>query len=178
MRYTFTVQICMGIILMAVVALSAPVLAGIFHQPKVVPVVRLMSFIFVLQTLGVVAVALLSRNMDFRGIQFARISSYLMGFFALGIPLALLGFEVWSLVVAQLTQTALFSMLSYAQVRHPIKPLFRSTSRSLGRFGLKVLSTNLVNYAIESIDSFFIGRFFDVVILGLYNRAQFSSAPP
>ncbi|HXH09765.1 MAG TPA: lipopolysaccharide biosynthesis protein [Alphaproteobacteria bacterium] len=170
-RYTFTMQVCMGLALMTVVALSAPVLTVIFQQPKVVPVVRALSCLFVLQTFGVVAVALLTRAMDFRGIQSARIASYLVGFLALGIPLALLGLEVWSLVIAQLAQAAVFSILSYRQVRHPLTPLFRATSRGVNSFGLKVLSTNLVNYAISSLDSFFIGRFFDVVILGLYNRA-------
>lgn len=170
-RYTFTLQVCTGVGLMMVVALSAPLMAAIFHQPTVAPVVRAMSAIFVLQTLGVVAVSLLTRDMDFRSIQFARIVSYLVGFFGLGIPLALVGFAVWSIVVAQLIQTSLFSVLSYMQVRHPVKLSFRLPSASLSTFGLKVLSTNLVNYVIGGIDTFVIGRCFDVVTLGLYNRA-------
>jgi lipopolysaccharide exporter len=170
-RYAFTMQICIGIGLTTAVALSAPVLAQAFNQPKVVPVVRAMSLIFVLQTLGVIAVALLTREMNFKRIQCARIVSYFIGFLALGIPLAALEFEVWSLVIAQLSQTTLFSVLCYVQVRHQIKPSFTPPTNGLFNFGFKVLSTNLVNYTISNSDSFFIGRFFDVVTLGLYNRS-------
>jgi O-antigen/teichoic acid export membrane protein len=170
-RYAFTMQICVGIGLMAVLVLSAPVVAQVFKQPKVVPVVRAMSLIFVLQTLGVIALSLLTREMDFKIIQSARITSYLIGFLALGVPLAFLRFEVWSLVIAQLSQTTLFSILCYLHVRHQIKPLFTAPSHGLFHFGFKVLATNMVNYLIENIDSLFIGRFFDVIILGLYNRA-------
>jgi O-antigen/teichoic acid export membrane protein len=177
-RYAFTMQMCMGIGLMAVLALSAPVVAEVFNQPKVVPVVWAMSLVFVLQTFGGIAVSLLKREMDFKRIQSARIGSYLAGFLGLGIPFALLGFEVWSLVIAQLSQTTLFSLLCYAQVRHPIKPLFALPSSGLSHFGVKVLLTNIVNYLISNLDSFFIGHFFDVVILGLYNRASVLVSTP
>ena len=170
-RYAFTMQACVGIGLMGVAALSAPLIGHIFNETKVVPVLQAMSLIFVLQTLGGIAVCLLKREMDFKAIQFARISSYLTGFLGLGIPLALSGFEVWSLVVAQLSQTTLFSLLCYVHVRHPIKPLFSLPSSGLRQFGSKVLVTNLINYLISSLDTLFLGRFFDVVILGLYNRA-------
>ena len=170
-RYAFTMQTCVGILLLAVTALAAPVMAQIFDEPKVIPIVRAMSLVFVLQAFGGIAVCLLKRKLDFRRIQIARISSYVTGFLGLGIPLALLGFGVWSLIIAQLFQTTLFSLLCYGYVRHPIKPLFALPTGRLREFGLKVLSTNIVNYVLSNIDTFFIGHFFDVMILGLYNRA-------
>jgi lipopolysaccharide exporter len=177
-RYAFTMQVCVGLGLMILVVLAGPLIAQIFNEAKVVPVVQAMSLIFVLQTFGAVALALLKRNMDFRSIQVARISSYLVGFIGLGIPLALFGFEVWSLIIAQLGQTALFSMISYNRVRYPVRPLFSSPSSDLNLFGLKVLSTNLVNYAISTPESFIIGRFFGMSVLGLYNRAYVLVSTP
>jgi O-antigen/teichoic acid export membrane protein len=177
-RYAFTIQVCVGIALMGVTGLAAPMVGHLFNQAKVVPVVRAMSLVFLLQTFGAIAVSLLKRQMDFKRIQFARITSYLAGFLGLGIPLALLGFDVWSLVIAQISQTTLFSILCYVQVRHPIRPLFSLASSGLSHFGFKVLSTNLVNYLISNMDTFFIGHFFDVVILGLYNRVYVLVSTP
>jgi lipopolysaccharide exporter len=169
-RHAFTMQLGMGFGLMAATILLAPVVGYAFKEPKVIPVVRVMSLVFLLQTVGGIALSLLKRRMDFKRIQFAGVASYLAGFLGLGIPLAFLGFEVWSLVIAQLAQTSLFSFFCYVQVRHPVAPMFLSGSRELNRFGFKVLSTNLVNYLIGHLDTFFIGRFFDVMTLGFYNR--------
>jgi lipopolysaccharide exporter len=169
-RYAFTMQVWVGVALMAITALLAPVVGRIFNEVKVIPVVRAMSLVFLLQTLGGIAVCLLKRQMDFKNVQFAQITSYLVGFVGMGIPLAQIGFGVWSLVIAQLSQTALFSVLCYVQVRHPIKILFRLPSSALTHFGIKVLFTNLVNYFISNAATFLIGRYFDVITLGLYNR--------
>lgn len=170
-RYAFTMQACVGIALMAIGVLAGPVVGLIFKEPKVIPVLRAMSLVFVLQIFSGIAVCLMKREMDFKSIQVARITSYLVAAFGLGIPLAFGGFGVWSLVISQLFQTGLFSLLCYLHVRHPIRPLFFAPSSGLRQFGLKVLLTNIVNYSISNLDSFFIGRFFDVFVLGLYNRA-------
>ena len=162
-RYAFTIQVCMGIGLMICLVVLAPVIAHIFNQPNVVTVVRILSLVFVFQPLGQTAAALLRRDMDFKRIQAARISSYVIGFIGLGVPLAFFGFAVWSLVIAQLFQTTIFSCCCYIQVRHKMKPLFMSTSNGLFHFGYMVLLANIVNWVISNIDIFFIGRFFDVV---------------
>jgi O-antigen/teichoic acid export membrane protein len=58
-----------------------------------------------------------------------------------------------------------------ARVRHQITPLISGASSGIVDFGSKVFLTNIVNWVITNADSFFIGRFFDVVTLGIYNRA-------
>jgi O-antigen/teichoic acid export membrane protein len=171
-RYTFTIQICIGFGLMAILALCAPVFAHAFRQPKAIPVVRALSLMFVLQAFGLTSVSLLKREIDFKSIQSAEICSYLVGFLVLGIPLAFWGCGVWSLVVAQLSQKILLSTICFFQVRHPMRPLFITPSRGLFHFGSTVLLTNIMNWTINNIGNFFIGRFFDVVTLGLYNRSH------
>jgi len=171
-RYVFTIQVLTGMSLTALLVLSGPLIARFFDQPKLVPVLYALSVVFLIHAFGTTAASLLRRKLDFKKVQFATVCSYLVGFGMLGIPLALLGFEVWSLVIAQLSQATLFSALCYAQVRHQVTPLFRtSSSYGLFNFGSKVLLSNIVNWTISNIDTFFIGRFFDVVILGLYSRA-------
>jgi O-antigen/teichoic acid export membrane protein len=169
-RYAFNMQVWVGVALMGITALFAPLVGRIFNEMKVVPVIRVMSLVFLLQTLGGISVCLLKRQMNFKNVQFAQISSYLAGFVGIGIPLALIGFGVWSLVLAQLSQTALFSVLCYLQVQHPVKIFFRFPSSALTNFGIKVLFTNIVNYFISNAATFLIGRCFDVITLGLYNR--------
>lgn len=170
-RYVFTVQVLIGIALTVVVASSSGLVARVFGQMDLVPVVRVLSLMFVTQALGQTAFSLLRRQLAFKGLQLAQVLSYILAFVLLGIPMALLGFGVWSLVIAQLCQVALYASLAYLQVRHSLRPLLRFSDASLFGFGFKVVGTNVLNWSIISLDSLFVGRFFGMVELGLYNRA-------
>lgn len=169
-RSTFTVQVLMGLGLTLGTALLANPIAQLFSEPDLVPVVRLLSCIYLLQSLGQTAYSLLKRNLDFRTIQVSQVTSYVVAFLLVGIPMAYRGGGVWSLVTAQLVQTLLFTLLLYRSARHSIVMRFRTRDTGLSWFGFKVMATNLVNWVISNIESLFIGRAFGVLELGLYNR--------
>ncbi|MBA2441356.1 MAG: lipopolysaccharide biosynthesis protein, partial [Rubrobacter sp.] len=169
-RFVFTVQVLLGLGLTVLVASSAGLIARVFNDPDVVPVMQALSLVFVLQAFGQTAASLLRRGLDFRGLQTSQVSSYLFGFLLLGIPLAYAGFGVWSLVIAQLVQSLLFASFLYLRVRHPVRPLLAGRAGFFD-FGAKVMGTNLLNQSILNIDTFFVGRYFGTFDLGLYNRA-------
>jgi len=169
-RYAFTIQVLIGVGLALIIVGSAGLIAQLFKQQQVIPVMRALSPIFIMQAFGQTAISLLRRNLDFKWLQLAQVLSYVLSFIALGIPLAYLGFGVWSLVIAQLSQSLLYTLFTYFRVRHSIKPLLTS-SAGLFNFGSKVMGTNLFNWAIQNMDNAFVGRFFGVASLGLYNRA-------
>lgn len=169
-RFVFTVQVLLGLCFAALTAGSAIYIARVFSDPDLVAVVRALSMVFILQALGQTAASLLRRELDFRGLQIAQVSSYLLGFLLLGMPLAYAGLGVWSLVVAQLAQSLFFSVFLYLRVGHPVRPLLASKT-GFFNFGSKVMGVNLLNWSIYNIDTFFVGRYFGTVDLGLYNRA-------
>ncbi len=170
-RYVFTVQVLLGAVLTVLVASSAGLIARLFGQVGLVSVVQALSLIFTIQALGQTAFSLLKRRLAFKALQLAQVLSYILAFVLLGIPLALLGFGVWSLVIAQLCQVVLYAAFAYLQVRHPVRPLLRFPGSQLFDFGFKVVGTNVLNWSIISLDTLFVGRFFGMVELGLYNRA-------
>lgn len=170
-RYVFTLQWVFALTLTVVLEFSAPLIANFFHRPDAVPILQAMFLSFFIAGLGQTAAALLRRELDFRRTQIAQIASYLLGYLALGVPLALYGFGVWSLVVAHLAQSGLFTVFAYAMTRHPILPCLSSSGgRSLLHFGVKVTATNLSNWGLACFDSVMAGRAFGVTELGLYNR--------
>lgn len=170
-RYVFTLQSLVGLVLTAALVLLAGQIAEFFHRPDAVPVLQVMFLSFAIQGLGQTASALLRRELDFRRGQLAQIISYLVGYVGLGLPLAFYGLGVWSLVVAQLSQTVLGAVLVYGMTRHPVTPCFSNGSNALLHFGLKVTATNLSNWGLANSDSVVLGRVFGVTQLGLYNRA-------
>jgi PST family polysaccharide transporter len=170
-RRTFTCQVLIGLFSTATVYLAAPLIARLFHLPSAAPVVRAVSLLMTLQSLGLVSAALLRREMRFRVLQYASLGSYLGGYVLLGIPLALAGAGVWSLVAAYLAQSAINSAVLYLAVRHPVSPSFGLPHRSIAVYGGTVMAINLVNWGQANLDNL-AASYRGPIALGLYGRAS------
>jgi PST family polysaccharide transporter len=169
-RKTFTCQVGMGFMTTGIVCFLAPWIARQFHDPSATRVIQTMALIIAIQSAGLVSAALLRRKMHFKVIQCAGIASYLVGYVALGIPLALLGAGVWSLVTACLAQCLLNSTLLYAAVRHSLAPSFGLPDRITSRFGGTIVANNLVNWGHSNLDNLAAAQL-GPIGLGLYGRA-------
>lgn len=177
-RFVFTAQFFVSGAMTLCCAASAGFVASAFHDPAIRAVILWISLIFLLQAFGQTANALLRRELAFRALQTAQVTSYFIGFLLVGIPFALRGAGVWSLVSAQLVQTATFAVMLYWKVRHPVRPTLSSAGAVLLRFGVKVTASNIINYGISNADNFVVGRSFGSLSLGYYNRAfTLASAP-
>lgn len=170
-RFVFTWQILLGTTVAALVALSAGYIATFFNEPRLLSVVRVLALLCLVNALAAPAINLLKRDLNYRALQAAQIASYFIGFVIVGIPLALAGYAVWSLVAAWSTQALLAWIISYAFVRHPIKPLlWYAHARGQGAYGGVVLATNLLNWLIANVDRIAIGRWLPSHDMGLYSQ--------
>ncbi len=170
-RSVFTTQILIGLITSAVIIGLAPLLASFFHEPNATPVIIAMALSFILQAFGQTANALIRREFDFKKLQIISIVSYCIGYIGLGLPMAFMEYGVWSLVVAQLSQTVLNSITTYLYHQHVIFPLVNPKNCRFLRFGAAITFNNITSWGIGCIDTAIIGRFFDTATLGIYNRA-------
>ena len=168
-RKTFTCQVAIGACTTAVVFLSAPWIARLFRDSSAVHVVQAMSMMIAIQSLGLVSAALLRRGMRFKVVQYAALTSYLFGYLFIGIPLALHGAGVWSLVLAYLAQSLLNSVLLYFAARHSVVPYFAFPDRSITIFGGTITANNLVNWGHSNLDNIAASRL-GPAALGLYGR--------
>jgi lipopolysaccharide exporter len=169
-RKTFTYQVGIGLLTTGIVYFLAPWIARQFHDPSATRVIQAMAFMIVIQSAGSVSSALLRRRMQFKVVQFAGVSSYLLGYLVLGIPLAFDGAGVWSLVSACLAQCFLNSIFLYAAVRHSLAPSFGFPDRSLSIFGGTIIANNLVNWGHSNLDNLAAAQL-GPIGLGLYGRA-------
>src|SRR4030095_12938483 len=89
----------------AVTVLAAPLAGALFARPDVVPVIRVLALVFVLNGLTVAPLAVISRELAFRSrAAVASVAALAEG--VVGIGLALRGAGYWSLVGAQLARAA------------------------------------------------------------------------
>lgn len=175
----FYASIGLGVLVAAIVWLAAPLIAGFFRMEHLTPVVRALALVFPIAGLGTVPESLLQRDLRFRLLANRDVFAYGFGYGMVGVGLALLGYGVWALVLAQLTQvvirTAILLRVSPSLI--PARPTWGSfielmdygVGQSISRVG--VITAN-------QADNLVVGRWLGAVPLGVYSRAyQLMSVP-
>ena len=167
-----TLSAAFGVAMAALVYLSAPLLAEALRLDGLVPVLRAFALVFPLTAIASPAEALLQRELRFRSIAAAELVSYLVGYGGIGVPMALFGFGVWSLVGAEYTKsiikTGWFLWLAPRTLRLGFD---RRAGRDLLGFGSGFTITGLSNYLAFEADNFVVARSLGAMALGLYSRA-------
>ncbi len=171
-RTAATLSLLMGVVLTALVLISAPILARMFNSAEVAPVLQVMSLTLLITSLGAVPKGLLMKQLEFKTLFIVDLISYLVGYAGVTIGLALNGFGVWSLVVGALASVTLSSLLCLFY--QPLLPHWRCQLQDIKDFlhsGGGISLNSLINYAAANVDYLMIGKFQGQYALGLYSRA-------
>ena len=167
----FWLDLGVGILMFAGTWLVAPLAASYFDDPRVVELVRIFAFLFLISSLEDVPKALLTRELSF-GVKFIpdTLQAVTKGFIA--ILGAVMGLGVWSLVIAHICG-ALVSMITFWRIV-PWRPRFEVSNewiRSIFSYGGGIVATNILSYILVNIDYLFVGFFLGATALGVYTIA-------
>ena len=178
-RFAWTWQLVVGLVTMLGVYLLAPTLSAYFREPRAQSVIEWLSIACLLSAASAPATYLMQRDLNFRASGLIQVGSYMAGYVAVGVPMAILGFGATSLVAAWLVQTAAVLVASYLVKPHPVRPLFwyHDAASAVGT-GRAVFLTNIVNWMLNNLDRVMIGRLLNAQALGLYNVAYNLAAMP
>lgn len=171
-RYVFTLQMLVGLLITLAIVVAAPWIASFFHSDDAIPVLRVMGSMFLIQATGQTATAMLRRNMNFKPLQIIALVSYLLSYLAIGLPMAWGGWGVWALVAAQIVQAVIYSLAVNLHTSHSWMPTFKPDASGMFLFGSKTMASNLTSWGISCLDNVIVGRVFGVVNLGIYNRGM------
>lgn len=171
-RFAWTWQVLAGLVAAALMAGLAPWLATLLNTPSATDVIRWLSLACLFQAAAAPSTYLLQRDLNFRAVGLVQVGSYAAGYVAVGVPLAWMGAGVQALVAAWLVQTGVALAVSLALRPHPVRPLlWYGGAAHVMRTGRAVFFTNLVNWALASLDRLLIARLLSTASLGLYNVA-------
>lgn len=171
-RFVFTWQIIIGVIISGAISLLAGPVAAMFGEPRAANVIGPLAIVCLINAVTAPSMNLLKRRLDFKRLQTAQLAGYIIGYIVVGVPLALVHPDVSSLVIAWITQASVALVIMYSGARHPLKPLlWYAEGFSTVCYGLTVLATNLTNWSIQNIDRVIIGKVFSVRDIGLYSTA-------
>lgn len=175
----FVASTGLGLLMAGAVWVGAPLIAGFFHMDPLVSVVRALGLLFPLAGIGTVPESLLQRELRFRFLANRDVLTYGVGYGAVGVVLALFGWGVWALVVAQLTQAILRTVIlllaapPFLRAR-PTWPSFLE----LMEYGVGQSAARLGMIGANQADNLVVGRWLGAVPLGNYSRAfQLVSVP-
>ncbi|MEK6442229.1 lipopolysaccharide biosynthesis protein [Pseudonocardia sp. T1-2H] len=173
-RASSTAGIAIGLICMAVVWVLAPAVGALFHAPTLPPILCGLSVSFVFMGWSQTGNGLLRRQLRFRALSLVAVATYVFAYLVVGVGLALFGAGLWSLVAASVTATAVQSILQYALLRHPVRPVLRwEPYRAVCGYGARLSGAYLMDYIGGNIDTFTVTRIASTAVVGQYSRAYY-----
>lgn len=160
-----------GVALALICIPCAPLVAGFFDEPRLVPVTMVLASVFVLNGMATQYRANLNRELKFGGLALVDVGAQGIGLIA-GVTAAYGGLGYWSLVIQQVTYAAAALVVASAITGWMPRRYDRTVSvRPFFSFGWPLVVTQLVGYASRNADTVVIGHAFGASPLGLYNRA-------
>lgn len=169
----FWINVIIGSVLCLLTIGTSPIVAELYSQPKLLPILIILSFSFPLTSCTALHISLLERESQFKKISLIEIFSSVISIIV-AIGFAKSGYGVFSLafslILMNITSLILFwwvsewrPSLSYFINKEDIRLIFN--------FSANLTLFNFINYFSRNIDSFLIGKFMNASILGSYNLA-------
>ena len=167
----FWTNISIGVLLVGSSMVAAGLVAAMFKQPLLTPIIRWLSLSFLFGSLESVQSAILSRKLAFKTLAIRTLLAAFAGG-VVGVVMALLGFGVWSLVGQQLTNGLVgVLVLWWSTDWRPRLKISLRHFKELFTYGINVVGINALNFLNRRSDDFLIGYFLGPVALGYYTVA-------
>jgi len=150
---------------------SAPWVADFFHEPQLIPVMRVLALTMLLSSFAQVPVTLLVKELAFKRKVIPDLIAGVLGN-GLSIVLAMLGYGVWSLVYGQVAVSLIAAGLIWFFT--PWRPRLRFSkvrAKELIDYGKHIVGSQALVFAITNVDNVFVGKFLATATLGFYDLA-------
>ena len=160
-----------GILVALVWATSGPV-AHFFGNEGLQPILKVIAFVLLIRACTTTPLGLMYRELQYKVLSLIQITSYVLGYGAVGITLAYLGYGTWALVYAVLCQATLSLLLYlfFSNYKYKIE-IDKQSFKSLLHFGGGYSLSKLFSFAANRGDKIVIGKMLGVEALGVYERS-------
>lgn len=169
---SFWINFVAGLFWTVLATSLAPLMASFFKEELLIPILRVMAWVFFVTHLGSTHEAILRRTLEFKK-RFIPDFVKALTKGIISIALALMGWGVWSLVWGHLIGTVASTVALWCLVRwrpQLICPL--ALMRRMLKFGAQVVSVNIIGVIIHHADALVVGRILGSAALGFYNLAS------
>ena len=150
----------------------APLIAGLYDKPQLVPVIRVMGLTFFINAFKSVLSAFTSSHLQFRKFFFSTIIGTVISAFV-GITMALRGFGAWALVAQEMTNSLIDTLVLLLTTELRIRLRFSiERLRGLLSYGLKNFLSAILHTIYEQVSPLIIGLRFSPSDLAFYTKGR------
>ena len=168
----FFFNLIVSSIIYLILFFSARLISEFFSEPSLIPVLRVLTLIIIINGFNIIPETILVKKVDFKTqAKVSLISNLISGLMA--IYLVFSGFGIWSLVLYNLSASFFKSLLLWFYTRWFPLLIFKIKSfKDLFNFGSKLLVSGLIDTISNNITPLLIGRFYTTEDLGYYTNAN------
>lgn len=170
----FYFNIGLSILLYLALFALAPLLARMFHEPRIEPVSRILFLSLILNAGGIIQQTVLIRRADFRGLTKVNIAALLIAAVT-AIVMAFKGYGVWTLVAQALLFAFFRSLFLWLYTQWvPLRAFSFTILKSFTALSNKLLLTALINALFNNIYPAIIAFFYPNAMrqVGFYSQAN------
>lgn len=168
--FFFNLFVCICLYLLMFI--GAPAISGYYGDSSLTAIIRVLSLTIVISGVKNVQQAYVSRSMQFRRFFFATLGGT-VGAAVIGVILAYAGFGVWALVVQQIFNLFVDTVILWITVKWRPHWMFSFVRlKRLYQFGWKLLASSLIDTVYNNVRQLIIGKYYSASDLSFYNRGK------
>ncbi len=151
---------------------SAPLIAGFYRLPELVPLSRLLFLSIVISAIGIAPRAYLFKHLMVRETTVISVSALCVSGVT-GILLAANGFAYRGLAIQSLAYVGVVTLLSFRFARwHPCLPADLRPIHSMIGFGSRLVVTNIANVVNNNLFPIILGKYYSAHEVGDFTQAN------
>tara|TARA_B100002052_G_scaffold58743_1_gene51748 strand:+ start:22556 stop:24016 length:1461 start_codon:yes stop_codon:yes gene_type:complete len=168
----FWFNLLISILVFSAILLLTPFVGAYFQKPELLIIVPLLSLGMFFQVWSIVPTSIFKRDKDFKSITVCDvISRFISSILAIGS--ALMGAEIYSLILLSLSQTIIFCILINLLSTSKVSWYFSLRYlRLVFSFTVSLFTVKVINHVERQADRFFIGPSYGEASLGIFTRGQ------
>ena len=168
----FYTNIVFCIVLYIIIFFISPLIAYFYNRPELIALTRVLGITILISGIKNVQQAYVSKNLMFKKFFFATLTGT-VGAAIIGIAMALNGFGVWAIVVQQIFNLMLDTIILWVTVKWRPKRAFSfERLKGLFSFGWKLLVSAIIDTVYNNIRQLLIGKMYSSEDLAFYNRGK------
>ena len=168
----FYLSLFVASLLYVILFFTAPIIAAFYEELQLILVLRVISVTLFLGAFNSIQNAVIARKMQFKKLFFSSVGAIVISGIV-GIIMAYTGFGVWALVVQEIMNQLLITIILWFTVKwRPILLFSFARVKSLFSYGWKLLVSSLIDTLYMNLSSLIIGKIYNAEMLGFYNRGK------
>lgn len=162
----------MAIMLYGVMFFSAPWIASLYSKPELTLIIRVMGITFFADSLKSVLSAYVSSTMQFRKFFYSTIIGTVLSAF-IGIYLAYKGFGPWALVIQQMSNTFIDTLILFVTTKFKVLFVFSiERFKVLFNYSWKLFVASIISVIYEEIVPLIVGLKYTSTDLSYYSKGK------